>query len=217
MKSESRFLFSLAIIIMIVLFLSSFLTSIIKTPDPEVLTFNYTMHDKLIFDGDDIARGTNSDSNLTFAMFMHFKCPGCAALHPIIQRLMVNHPEVNFLFKHAIDLKDEGEMFTAKSFECAKLQGNGYDLAEFLYGSKFKNSDIIPYLQTTDLNMQLFLECMDNADIDNLIEADSIHALYLNVRGTPTVFLNGIKIEGAYNYEVYNELIEAELKNVNDE
>jgi predicted DsbA family dithiol-disulfide isomerase len=178
---------------------------IFKVQMPELQSFNFSLHNKLIFD--DSFRGTNPESNLTVAYLSDFTCPACIEQYPALKQLMALHPEANFLFKHVVNTEDEDAFFAAKAFECAKVQGQGYELADFLFTNRFKQSDIYDYLETLDVNLQYFVECMNSSTIEKIIQADLNHAGFLQIRGTPTIFINGIRVEGAHSFEVLDELI----------
>jgi protein-disulfide isomerase len=180
---------------------------IIPIPDVIIPSFNYSLHNQLDFE--DTYRGTNPESNLTFVMFMDFDCPICKEQYPDLRKLMQYYPEVNFLFKHLITTTNEGQVYRAQAFECARIVDKAYDLANLFFDDVTTNV-AINQLSLNENNA--FNECMDNKNITQLVMADSYHASYLEVRGSPTFFLNGIKIEGAHPYDVYAALIEIEMK-----
>lgn len=209
MKDSHFFTMLAAVLIAIVLFSAS-LSVFFKSPTPQLDTFNFSMHNQLKFD--DSFRGTNASSNITFAIFLSFKCTACIEQYPAIRQLMLDYPEVNFLFKHVVSSNNLDEVHAAKSFECAKKQQHGYDLAEFMLTSQFKQIDITSFLENISLNMPLFYLCMENESTLAMLQADLYHASFLDVKGTPTIFLNGIKIEGVHSYEIYDEMIKREKR-----
>jgi len=203
------FLILLSVILLVVIVFSSLLNMIFKVDVPEIESFNFSMHNQLVFD--DAFRGTNPEVNLTFAFFMDFKCPACVQMYPDLRKLMMNHEDVNFLFKHLLSGYDENALFSAKAFECAKLQYKGYELADYMFNNQFTQSDVFQYVEELGVELPVFVECLNNTEIETLIKSDSLHASFLKVKGSPTVFLNGIKIEGVHTYEVYDELIKKEM------
>lgn len=203
--------FSILIIVLIVIVLFSAFVNVLFKVEPELESFDFSKQGILIFD--DAFRGTNPDSNFVFAFFIDFKCPACVQQYPIIKELILNHPEVNFLFKHLTDSSDQNSDFGARAFECAKLQGKGYELADYMFTNQFTQAKIFDYASALGINTPKFVECLNQTEISILVNTDRLHATSLDVRGSPTIFLDGIKIEGAHSYEVYDELIKKELKN----
>lgn len=214
-KAYYIFIIFNTIILLIIVLFAAFLSVIFKSPDIELETFDFSKHNKLVFD--DAYRGSSPESKLTFAFFMDFKCPACVEQYPIIKNLMINHSNVNFLFKHLINPSNEDEALAATAFECAKAQGKGYTMADYLFSTQLTYSDLLNYAESIEINMGQFQECFSSDIVRNLIEADPIHASYLGVKGSPTIFINGIKIEGMHSYKVYEEIIIQELKELNIE
>ena len=208
-KDISYFVIFFLILILILIF-ASLLNIFFKSPEIKFEGFDFKMHNNLSFD--DRFRGTNISSNLDFVIFTDFKCSACIELYPTIKKLMQNHTEINFMFKHIVQSNDPESMFSALSFECAKLQGKGYTLADYMFTNKFTKSELFEYDKSIGLNINQFVDCLNSSDIKKLVEADLNHASFLDVKGSPTIFFNGIKIEGVHSYEIYDELIKKEIK-----
>lgn len=211
MNTEKRFYMffgMLTAVLLIVVGISMAIEFIFNSPEIELETFDFSKHGKLEFD--DAYRGSSPESNITFALFSDFRCPACIEQYPTIKKLMINHSEVNFIFKHLTS--DEESVFAATAYECAILQGKGFTLADFMFSYKFTKGDIVDYLEQVEMNMTQLVECLNSSTINTMVKADNYHAQYLEVRGSPTVFLNGIKIEGVHSYEVYDEIIRLEQR-----
>ena len=215
MKKEDKAFYTFfgisVILLIVVIGISATLELIFKSPDIELESFNFSMHNILEFD--DAYRGTKPDADITLAMFMDFKCTACIEQYPIIKRIMINYSnEVNFLFKHLTNANDEEALFGARAFECAKLQNKGYNLADYMFTSVFNEGEVLEQAEMIDIDMDQFSECINSTEITSMILADNNHAAFLKVKGSPTIFLNGIKIEGAHSYEVFEELIKKEIE-----
>ncbi|MFT4343390.1 MAG: DsbA family protein [Candidatus Woesearchaeota archaeon] len=191
-----------------VLVLSLGIDFLFPPPNPELRTFNFSMHGDLVFD--DAFRGTNPDSPLVYAYFVDFTCPVCAQKHPDFLQLLEEHPEVNFLIKHTVDYRSEESVFASVAFECLRAQGQKWDLKNYLFSEPFTREQIIDYVQFLGIDYEQFLHCTEDETTERIIEADTLHASYLGVRGTPTVFLNGIRIEGYHTFDVYSQMIQRE-------
>jgi hypothetical protein len=199
-------------IAMIIISSSPVLDAIFASPNLTMQSFDFSKHNMLVFE--DAYRGSNPDSPIVFALFSDFRCPACSAQYVYIKSLMQSHPDVNFLFKHTVKSSDSLSVFSAKAFECAKLQGAGYSLADYMHSGEFTESSVIQHALQIDIDVSSLLECINSSLIDTLILSDAGHASFLEVRGTPTIFLNGIKIEGVHTFEIYDELIKKEKKSL---
>ena len=212
---KHSFMWIVGIIILGVIAIALSIDVLFPTKDPEITAFNFSMQGKLEFD--DATRGTNPESELVYAYFIDFTCPFCTQKHPTFIKLMQEHPEVNFLAKHLVDYSNERSQFAAVAFECVKDENLEWDLADYLFSEQFTAETIHDYVRSLGVNYDNFMSCIHNENIYDLIEADAIHGSYLGVRGTPTVFLNGIKIEGYHSFEVYSQFIKREWKDIHGE
>ena len=62
------------------------------------------------------------------------------------------------------------------------------------------------------LNTQQFDDCLDSGKTADEVKKDMTDAQKYGVQGTPCFFINGIKVEGALPYSVFEGIIEKELK-----
>jgi predicted DsbA family dithiol-disulfide isomerase len=62
------------------------------------------------------------------------------------------------------------------------------------------------------LEVESFKRCLDSGKYLEKVEGDTTIAALLGARGTPAFFLNGQFIVGAQPFEVFEQLIEEELK-----
>jgi len=63
------------------------------------------------------------------------------------------------------------------------------------------------------LNVGKFTQCIDNGEMKQEVQADASYGSQIGVSGTPTFFINGIKLVGAQPYEAFKQVIESELSN----
>lgn len=68
------------------------------------------------------------------------------------------------------------------------------------------------YAMQLGLNAEKFHRCLQQGDTALQVENDLAEATRKGVVATPTFFINGRKLEGAYPYEVFKALIEEELR-----
>jgi protein-disulfide isomerase len=104
----------------------------------------------------------------------------------------------------------------AEAAECADEQRKFWEYHDILFQkqsewvavgeSKFKE-----YAQQLDLDMQRFNQCLDSGKYASEVQKDYNDGLKYGVSGTPTFFINGIKIVGAQPYSVFEQIIEQEL------
>ncbi len=62
------------------------------------------------------------------------------------------------------------------------------------------------------LNPEKFNRCLHQGETALQVQNDLAEAARRGVTATPTFFINGKKLEGAYPYEVFKAIIEEELR-----
>lgn len=62
------------------------------------------------------------------------------------------------------------------------------------------------------LNVEKFSKCVQDGETALQVQNDLAEAARRGVMATPTFFINGRKLEGAYPYETFKALIEEELR-----
>jgi len=64
------------------------------------------------------------------------------------------------------------------------------------------------------LNTKDFNECLDTRKMSLEVSKDYMDAQKYGLVGTPTFFINGIVVNGAYPYETFQDIIEQELSRI---
>jgi protein-disulfide isomerase len=95
----------------------------------------------------------------------------------------------------------------------AAKQGKFWEMHEKLYANQKDLSDakVEAIAQELGLNLAQFNQDLKDPDIGSLVERDMNNARQANVRGTPTIFVNG-KVLTQRNLPGFQQVIEAELK-----
>jgi protein-disulfide isomerase len=210
-KTNSSKKIFFAILISLIFFsiiFTFFLDTIFPTVPAQFSKFNFDYHNNLTFD--DSYRGTNPDSKIQFVVFMDFYCPACIEQYPIILQLIEKYKDVNFMIR-IVPKSDDVSAFSAVSYECARQQKKEFQMGELLINGYQTISAISDISRNVDLNRTLYSECIGSENTKNIINGDLGIASFINVRGTPTTFINGIKIEGIHSYQVYDELLNSDL------
>jgi protein-disulfide isomerase len=110
-------------------------------------------------------------------------------------------------------------MFAAEASECANEQGAFWGYHGLLFANQrgenqgaFRDERLHDFAVELELDMDAFEACMNSGRNRAQVEADLQTGLNRGVSSTPTIFINGRKIEGALPFSQFQEIIEAELK-----
>lgn len=165
----------------------------------------------------------NRDAAITIVEFSDFQCSFCKRLHPTIERVVEENPDVKWVYRH-FPLSSHGESFAAAiASECvAKLAGNDafWDYTDSAFenqrsiGSKFYAS----FAESKGINSGEFERCLDNGNIASEVQMDLDEVIAAGGRGTPfsviiTASGEAIPFSGALPFENIMSLIERARNN----
>jgi protein-disulfide isomerase len=158
-------------------------------------------------------------ATITIVEYSDFECPVCRSLHDVLRGLLPKYPQVKVVFKDfPLEALHPWARTAALAGRCAYQQ----DPKAFwkLYDLIYDNQDIISasnawdkmldYAGRSGLNADTFKSCMSGPQASAEVDASITNGKELEVRSTPTVFVNGRRINGA-DPHVLQQYIEYEL------
>lgn len=77
---------------------------------------------------------------------------------------------------------------------------------------EFSRPDLLRYATDLGIPVNQFTECLDGGRSRAQVEADVEQGRQLGVSGTPTFFINGLRLAGAAPYEAFKEVIDRALR-----
>ncbi|HXV83005.1 MAG TPA: thioredoxin domain-containing protein [Candidatus Binatia bacterium] len=152
--------------------------------------------------------------------FSDFRCSFCRkfwqATLPMLDKKYISTGKVKFIYRHFAILGKTSEL-AAQAAECAGEQGKFWEYHDKLFASAgsplaFTDGKLKGYAKELRLKSQAFNQCLDSGKHLKKVEGETAIAALLGARGTPAFFLNGQLIVGAQPFEVFESLIEKELK-----
>ncbi len=149
---------------------------------------------------DDPSEGP-ANAPVTIVMFSDFQCPSCSAAHPILKRVMADYPgKIRFVVRDfPLESIHENAFSAAIAANAAAKQGKFFEYIELLYDDQenLGNETYLRFAQKLGLNTKKFeLDLKDKAATDE-IRKDIADGDKYGVGGTPTIFINGIKVRQA--------------------
>jgi len=143
---------------------------------------------------------------ITIVEYSDFECPVCRGLHDALRGLIPKYPQVKVIFKdYPIEQIHPWARTAALAGRCAYQQ----DPKAFwkIYDLIYDNQDVISasnaydkmldYAGRTGLNTDTFKACLASSQAAAEVDASIANANLLEVRSTPTLFINGRKLVGA--------------------
>jgi protein-disulfide isomerase len=164
---------------------------------------------------DDPALG-RTDATLTIVEFADFECPFSREASLTMRELSLKYPErIHYIYRD-FPISDTHPLAqkAAEAGECAAEQGQFWQYHDKLYAnqSDLSSDRLNEFASELGLNTQAFESCLSSGRKRQEVLDDYQDGLAAGVRGTPTFFLNGTKVEGSIPKELFEQLISYESK-----
>ena len=178
---------------------------LLKEPTPLVLQISVD---------DDPSKGAGN-APVTVVMFSDFQCSACAAAHPILQRVLAEYGDkVRFVLRDfPLEQIHENSFQAALAANAARAQGKYFEYIEFLYSNQtaLDKESLKKYATETGLNLAQFELDLQSETNAAEVRKDMADGANYGITGTPTVYINGVKVR-RNTAEKFREAIERALK-----
>lgn len=159
------------------------------------------------------------DAAVTIVMFTDLQCPFCARAHESLKTIMDSGSgDIRVVFKHAPLPMHEDAIPASLGALAAADQGKFWEFAEIAYGQQERlgEADLADIAKSLELDMEAWMAAYGSAEDKAAVERDMKLAQSLGVTGTPTMFFNGVRVEGAHPTESLQALINQQRGLVRD-
>ena len=151
------------------------------------------------------------DARLTIVEFLDYQCPYCNQESSTVRELMNAYGDrVRFIIRDfPVQELHPDAVNAAVAAGCAQAQGKYWQMHDRLFALKgqLSRADLDAAAQSSGLDMKIYDACMNvQAPLDE-IQGDATDGVNAGVRGTPTFFFNGYKVEGVIPRDVFETLI----------
>jgi protein-disulfide isomerase len=140
----------------------------------------------------------SNEAKVTVVEFMDPECESCREFYPHIKHIMRKYEGKARLVIRYVPFH-QNSRFAIAILEASKLQGKYWETLELLFKTQPEWGDhhnpkpelLWNYLPEVGLNIEQLKKDMQNPEIAALIETDFNDAKTLQIRGTPSFFVNG--------------------------
>ncbi len=142
-----------------------------------------------------------AEAPVTIVEYVDFQCPFCVREAPTIKQVLEAYPDkVRWVFKHfPLQMHAKAKPVHAAAQLVYQQKGNDafwkfHDLV-IDNPKALEPSDLRGYAETLGVDLAAFDELLgDQAKMDAALQSDLTDAPQYKVRGTPTVFINGMRL-----------------------
>ncbi|HEY1837005.1 MAG TPA: Na+/H+ antiporter NhaA [Rhizomicrobium sp.] len=150
-------------------------------------------------------RGGNTDERVIHVVsYTDFLCPYCRRFRTVLKRLRQAFGErIAYTLRHfPVERIHPGATFAARVVEAAGRQGRFWDMHDRLFDEEppFSEAHILDMARGLGLDMKRLEHDLAAPETLAPVEADIADGRRLGVSGTPTIFVDGVRYDGAWDF-----------------
>lgn len=164
----------------------------------------------------------NSKAKIIIEEYSDFQCPVCARytreVAPRLDEKYVKAGKVYYIFRYFPFLGPES-FRAAEAAACAAEQGKFWEYEHMVFANQrgenlgwFSDDRLIGFATRVGLDRGAFERCLLSGKYRDFIRSAADAGRQRGVRATPTLFINGEKIEGLYDVTFYETYIDTLLR-----
>lgn len=136
---------------------------------------------------------------VTVVMFSDFQCSACSATHPVLKKVIAEYGDKVRLVVRDFPLESihENAFRAALAANAARHQGKFFEYIDVLYRNQdnLDAASLNRYAAELGLNLKQFELDLSSEKTAEEVRKDMADGLKYGARGTPTIFINGVKIQ----------------------
>jgi protein-disulfide isomerase len=159
----------------------------------------------------------SKNAPVTIVEFSDFQCPFCSRVVPTLKKIKATYKDkVRVVWRNYPLSFHQNAKPAAEAALAAAAQGKFWEMHDKLFENQaaLDRMNLIKYAGDLGLDVARFKADLESGKYGAQVDADVAYANSLpgGGMGTPTFFINGRKIAGAYPFEKFDSMIQAALK-----
>lgn len=163
----------------------------------------------------------NKEAKVVLVEYSDFQCPACAYYYPLLKKLSQDFGDkINFAYRHFPLRQHANAKLAAYAAESAGKQNKFWEMHDLIFENQAKWANrgdaekiFAESAALLGLNIDQFKKDMSSKEIKDKVETDLQSGIRSNVNSTPTIFLNGKKLDLPSNYDELKIIIDEAVKN----
>lgn len=159
-------------------------------------------------------------ASVTLVEFIDPECEACRAMHPIVKKALDEYKsQITYVVRYFP--LHENSVLAAKTLEASGEQGKYWEMMDklFLTQSEWGEQQtpqtelFKEYAQELGLDMTKFNTVIESNKYEDKVTRDRTDGVEVGVRGTPTFFINGVKLQNLpQSYDAFKVIIDKAIK-----
>jgi NhaA family Na+:H+ antiporter len=158
----------------------------------------------------DHVRGTWTDESVVVVGYEDFLCPYCRRLRQVMRRLRESLGDrLVYVYRHFPNERaNPGAELAARAAEAAARQGRFFEMHDGIFDRDLpiRRPELIAIAGRIGVDVERFERDLDGDPVRARVDQDVVEGRENGVTGTPTLFVDGIRYDGAWDY---NSMLEA--------
>jgi protein-disulfide isomerase len=154
-------------------------------------------------------------ATIPIVVFSAYTCPYCAQAHTMLARLQAKYPgRLRLIYKNFPLGRGADALLPHQAVIAAAEQGKMGAMHDALFEAAPDSLDrdrLRALASRLKLDQKRFLSALDAPSTRALIDDDVAEAQALKVNATPTFYIEGFKLEGLHQADVFEQIIEHKL------
>jgi NhaA family Na+:H+ antiporter len=160
----------------------------------------------------DHVRGGGAPDAVTVVLYGDYLCPYCRRLLPVLARLHeAMGDRLRYVFRHfPLERAHPGAELVARAVEAAGRQGRFWEMHDRVYGHDLPIGEglLLALARALGLDMDRFAADIASDEVRRNVEEDQDEGRANGVTGTPTLFIDGVRYDGAWDFYSMLEALE---------
>jgi protein-disulfide isomerase len=144
-----------------------------------------------------------------------YECPHCGAAHPVVKKLEKHFGKrMLFVFRNfPLSQMHPWAETAAETAEFAGANGKFWEMHDLLFENQasFGGGMFVELTDTLGLSSAQLKTALAEQKYQAHVQEDFLGGVRSGVNGTPTFFINGMRYNGAYDFESLSYAIEAAM------
>jgi NhaA family Na+:H+ antiporter len=157
-------------------------------------------------------RGGGDADAFTLVLYGDYLCPYCRRLRFVLANLRQTlGSRFLYVFRHFPNERvHPGADFLARAAEAASRQDHFWEMHDWIYAQDppLAENDVLAFASSLGLDMRRFHRDLESEETRRRVDEDLTEGKRNGVAGTPTVFIDGIRYDGAWDFYSMLEALE---------
>jgi NhaA family Na+:H+ antiporter len=153
----------------------------------------------------DHVRGSGGAESVTVVGYEDFLCPYCRKLRVVLRRLRETLGDrLVYVYRYfPLEHANPGAELAARAAEAASRQGKFFEMHDWLFDHEppIGRTEIVAGARELGLEPEQFLRDLESDGVRARVDADADGGRENGVTGTPTLFVDGVRYDGAWDYQ----------------